>query len=173
MEMRLSRDFAPAAWELYESSFPFYERRLLADYQHVLSNPSFSPYLLWDGDQFVGLFYVWMWDRFCYCEYLTTLPELRGKGYGAQALKAMQEMVGNRLLILEIDPPVTDIARRRQGFYERAGLIFNNYQYLHPSYHEPCQPHQLMIMSWPRAITPEEFEAFRDKNYKNVADSKL
>ena len=63
--------------------------------------------------------------------------------------------------ILEIDPPEDEISRRRRGFYERNGFVYNEYDYIHPSYLRPPQPHRLMVMSYPEAISPAEFEAFR------------
>ena len=64
-------------------------------------------------------------------------------------------------VILEIDPPEDEISRRRRGFYERNGFVYNEYDYIHPSYLRPPQPHRLMVMSYPEAISPAEFEAFR------------
>lgn len=47
------------------------------------------------------------------------LPALRGQRYGSRALSMLPN---DRPVILEIDPPVDEIAIRRKGFYERCGF---------------------------------------------------
>ena len=92
-------------------------------------------------------------------EHLAVEPVLRGHNYGARILHDLCRRAGR--VILEIDPPEDEISRRRRGFYERNGFVYNEYDYIHPSYLRPPQPHRLMVMSYPEAISPAEFEAFR------------
>lgn len=115
---------------------------------------------VWDGDLFVGLVFWWLADEGCaYLEHLAVEPVLRGHNYGARILHDLCRRAGR--VILEIDPPEDEISRRRRGFYERNGFVYNEYDYIHPSYLRPPQPHRLMVMSYPEAISPAEFEAFR------------
>lgn len=62
--------------------------------------------------------------------------------------------------MLEIDPPETEIAVRRLRFYERLGFVRNDYHYVHPSFQRPYEPHQLVLMSYPKAMTDEECRSF-------------
>ena len=62
--------------------------------------------------------------------------------------------------LLEIDPPVDDIARRRQGFYQRCGFAVNPYPHVHPPYRPEYPGHELVVLSSPRALTPAEYGAF-------------
>ena len=75
---------------------------------------------------------------------------------------AMNENRISNPVILEIDPPVDDISRRRKGFYERNGFIANDYDYTHLPYHRGCEGHRLVIMSSPHRIDEAEYRNFLD-----------
>ena len=53
-----------------------------------------------------------------------------GRRYGAKALEELGR--DGKTVVLEIDPPVDEIARRRQGFYQRCGFAVNPYPHVHP-----------------------------------------
>ena len=55
-----------------------------------------------------------------------------------------------------------DVSLRRRGFYERAGFHENPYRHVHPPYHAGNRGHDLVVMSYPRAISEEEYRAFAD-----------
>lgn len=57
-------------------------------------------------------------------------------------------------------PPVDEIARRRQGFYQRCGFAVNPYPHVHPPYRPEYPGHELVVLSSPRALTPAEYGAF-------------
>ena len=65
-----------------------------------------------------------------------------------------------KTVVLEIDPPVDEIARRRQGFYQRCGFAVNPYPHVHPPYRPEYPGHELVVLSSPRALTPAEYGAF-------------
>ena len=60
----------------------------------------------------------WETPDFRYIEHFCILPALRGQRYGSRALSMLPN---DRPVILEIDPPVDEIAIRRKAFYERCG----------------------------------------------------
>ena len=149
-----------AAYRLYEASFPPCERRSERDYDAALADGRLYAESVWDGDLFVGLVFWWLADEgYAYLEHLAVEPVLRGHNYGARILHDLCRRAGR--VILENEPPEDDISRRRRGYYERNGFVYNEYDYIHPSYLRPPQPHRLMVMSYPEAISPAEFEAFR------------
>ena len=100
----------------------------------------------------------WETETFIYVEHFCTFPELRGQGYGRRAL----EVLGRRgkTVILEIDPPVDEIAVRRKAFYERCGFVENPYPHIHPAYHRDHAGHELVVMSFPKMLKAEEYEHF-------------
>ena len=93
-----------------------------------------------------------------YMEHLCVSPAMRNRRYGQKILEALRD----KPLILEIDPPGDDISRRRRGFYERCGFVENPYYHVHPPYHKGNAGHELVVMSCPSVLTPDEYAAFRD-----------
>lgn len=108
------------------------------------------------------------WENadFIYVEHFCMLPDVRGRGCGAHALELLRAR--GKTIILEIDPPVDDISRRRKGFYERNGFAANDYDYTHLPYHRGCKGHRLVIMSSPRRIDEAEYNNFLDYMRRRV-----
>lgn len=162
------------AWKLYENSFPLKEIRPLEAHIEAMKDDAFHFHLLTefqDGKEvFIGFLSWWDWmgvgepTPLRFGEHFAIRTDLRGGGYGSEA---MDYLIGGgeRLLLLEIDPPVDDIAQRRQKFYERHGLVVNpEYKHVHPSFRDGTEPHELLIMSHPRKLSPGEFREFQDFN---------
>lgn len=148
------------AWALYEKSFPDCERWRAEDYDRAFGDSHFEADGIWRGGEFIGILFNWHAGSYRYLEHLAISPALRGQNMGSQALAAFCQKVGR--VILEIDPPVDDISRRRRHFYERLGFVVNPYDYIHPSFRKPFTPHKLVLMSYPSAITYEEARGFAD-----------
>lgn len=145
------------AMELYEISFPRHEQREPASQSEILGNPEYHFDIVFDEDVFVGEILYWNIGDALYVEHFCVDPSMRNKHYGQRILEALQE----HTVILEIDPPVDEISRRRNGFYERCGFKANPYPHIHPPYHKENAGHSLVVMSSPRELTPEEYETFR------------
>lgn len=69
--------------------------------------------------------------------------------------------MSDKTILLEIDPPVDKISIKRKVFYQRIGFIQSSKTYIHPSYREKTEPHQLMIMSYP-ALTDDVYSSFQE-----------
>lgn len=163
MELGLFRDVTDELWAMYQESFPYCEQRDLERHLEILQEANFRPYVVRCEGKDVGLMFVWCWEHYFYIEHFATSPAIRGGGIGAKALKIAQDICvkEGRVMILEIDPPETEIAIRRRGFYERLGLIMNDYNHIHPSYRKGETPYPLRVMSWPRLISDTEFKEFQ------------
>lgn len=90
--------------------------------------------------------------------YEQRLPEMRGRGCGAQALSLLGER--KKTVILEIDPPNDEVSVRRKAFYERAGYRANPFEHIHPPYHSEYKGHRLVVMTCPTAISENEYKNF-------------
>ena len=154
-----------AARALYAASFPYHEQRGGEAQAAALACADYRFELIYDGDAFVGLMLCWETENFIYVEHFCTAPELRGRGIGAEALALLAQ--SGKKIILEIDPPIDEISRRRRNFYERAGFAENPFAHVHPPYHAGFPGHPLVVMSYPRALTEAEYRAF-DKYLKEV-----
>ena len=147
-----------AAMVLYRRSFPAHELRLWPDQQAVMNDPLYHFDLCLLDGALAGLILYWDFGAYIYVEHFCVRPELRGRRYGAKALEELGR--DGKTVVLEIDPPVDDIARRRQGFYQRCGFAVNPYPHVHPPYRPEYPGHELVVLSSPRALTPAEYGAF-------------
>lgn len=144
------------AMDLYKISFPAHEQREAASQQEILSNAAYHFDVVTDESAFIGEVLYWEIAGFLYIEHFCILPEMRNRHYGQKILAYLQE----KPLILEIDPPVDDISRRRKGFYERCGFVENPYRHIHPPYHAGNAGHDLVIMSSPEMLAQTEYDRF-------------
>lgn len=154
-------------WNLYLTSFPLCEQRSLPQHILALEDPDFHADIIEDDGQFIGLVFYWDWDNYRFIEHLVTTPAVRGGGYGARIMEAITSN-DSRLVLLEIDPPTDSIAIRREGFYQRCGFVTNPYHHIHPSFRPSTTPHELLIMSYPRMLTAEEFAEFRRYTFQRI-----
>ena len=146
------------AMELYKMSFPAHEQREERSQKSIMSDPGYHFELVYDGDTWAAVMLYWETDSFVYLEHFCVFPELRGKEYGRRALELLAQK--GKTVILEIDPPVDEISIRRKGFYERAGYTANEFRHVHPPYHKGNAGHELVVMSYPRALSREEYDGF-------------
>lgn len=144
------------AMALYEISFPAHEQREALSQRRILAQSAYHFDVFCDAGQFVGQALYWEIGGFLYIEHLCVAPAMRSRRYGQRIL----EILRAKPLILEIDPPVDEISRRRQGFYERCGFVRNPYPHVHPPYHKGNAGHALVVMSAPRLLTQAEYDRF-------------
>lgn len=144
------------AVELYKISFPEHEQRERLSQENILKDKAYHFDLIYDEDTFVGIILYWEIGGYFYIEHFCILPEMRNKHYGERTLDLLKE----RGLILEIDPPVDDISIRRKGFYERCGFVKNQYSHIYPPYHIGNSGHELIVMSRPNKLTDAEYNEF-------------
>ncbi len=149
------------AWAIYQESFPPCEKRSLDNYVRAFDDPAFAAEGIWLGDRLAGIFFRWRDEGFHYLEHLAVSPAMRGHNIGSEALAAFCRSVAEPV-VLEIEPPVEEIAIRRLHFYRRLGFVENPCRYIHPSYEEPFAPHPLVLMSYPAPFTTEQLRRTAD-----------
>ena len=156
------------ALQLYSISFPSHEQRESLSQEQVLQQDAYHFDVICDSGEFIGEILYWDIGSAFYIEHFCVLPAMRNKHYGQKILNAYQPTP----LILEIDPPVDELSIRRKGFYERCGFVANPYYHIHPAYHRGNAGHELVIMSSPEMLKPDEYERFnhylQDTVMKNV-----
>lgn len=120
--------------ELFQSSFPVNERRPLESLRKIISaEPDVYCDAVLRDTVFVGLLVYWDFSDFVYVEYLAVNPDIRGGGIGARVLSQLKDFV-RRSVVLEVEPPLNELAKRRIGFYERNGFVLLENEYFQPSY---------------------------------------
>jgi len=132
---------------LYESSFPFRERREWQQMLSLLSHESMRLMVVVEENTYVGFAIVWTIGSWHFVEHLAIDPEQRGKQYGSQVMNDIIEY-GQHRIILEVEPGDDETAKRRIRFYEKLGLHPVAFTYQQPPYRlgEESLPMQLMSM---------------------------
>ena len=123
------------------------------------------------GENLIGFLAVWNFPEFVYLEHFAVDENFRNGGIGKEMLN---EMIGyfDKPVILEVEPPETELTKRRVGFYERNGFYLNDYDYVQLPYGEDRKPVPLKLMTYPRTISESEFERIKEVIYENFLECK-
>ena len=73
-----------------------------------------------------------------------------------------------KLICLEVELPEDELTKRRIGFYERNGFVFNEYPYMQPPISKGKSSVPLRIMTYGTAIPEETFEKMKQVLYRRV-----
>ena len=100
-------------------------------------------------------------------EHFAVDPKLRNSGTGSGMLQELVKL-SKKPVCLEVELPDAELARRRIGFYERNGFVFNDYSYMQPPISKGKSPVPLRIMTYGKAVSQEEFEQIQKSLYQRV-----
>ncbi len=151
----------PDVWQIYESSFPRYERRSRSQHeQAVKSADGFYCKQLVQDEAVVGLLFYWELPKCLFVEHLAVAESWRGYGVGTAALKWLQEQ--GKLLILEIEPPLDSATCRRLEFYRNAGFELLPYEHEQLPFHADTPSVPMRLLSWPHSATAEEVDCLEN-----------
>lgn len=146
---------------VYSVSFPVHEQRNETQQTEAFAEPGyFLETYRFEGQQAAFIAW-WQFDGYIYIEHLAVSPQLRGRNIGSEVLRGFSGEHPQDLILLEIDPLVDEVSRKRLRFYEKLGFRINPYPHFHPPYDPAFPPHELIVLSLPREITPAEYEIFR------------
>lgn len=157
-----------SVWRTYECSFPEFEKRTKRDQIKVLEDNRYKVYAISDEGNYVGFITLWEFNKYCFIEHLAIDPINRGKSYGKAIINKLQSQHQDKIIILEIDPPIDDISKRRLKFYEGLGFIISDLHHFNLPYRKGGEGHRLYIMTYPNPITQEEYEIFNNFLYTEI-----
>ncbi|EIU7558287.1 GNAT family N-acetyltransferase [Providencia rettgeri] len=157
--------------QLYDKAFPLYEQRSYQGRKAVLGQDDYYLYYFANSSIFVGFIGCWKINDYFYIEHFAISAELRGQGYGQKVLKQFCGNVGK--VILEIDPVIDEISKKRLNFYQHCGFQRNRYSHTHPSYYPENKPHQLEVLSYPSAISDDAYRLFAHQLQQTIMDNSL
>lgn len=159
-----------AVWQLMVESFPYEERRSRDDQQKVMGHSDYRLKVLHNANHdLLGFISCWLFPHFLFVEHFAISALFRNKGLGAQLFTDYcLEPHAERLIVLEVERPDSELAKRRIGFYERLGFKMNPFTYMQPSYHAEGDGLPLLLMSYPSAIDYNAFREVRAHLYKKV-----
>ncbi|MFX3617862.1 MAG: GNAT family N-acetyltransferase [Sporolactobacillus sp.] len=157
-------------YRLMALSFPPEEIREKRSARRLLDHPDYRILTAADdAGSFCGFFAIWAFEDFQFIEHFAVSPVMRGQGLGSQMLRLlMQEAKGK--LLLEVETPENELARRRVHFYQRLGFILSSFGYEQPKLQENSSRRsiQLQLMTWPAPWTIEKLGAAKEKLFDCV-----
>lgn len=168
--VKLSSQHLAEAAKLYESAFPEYERRPTKDWLNMAKeHNTFEAWAVTDnGHAFYGFITAWPFATFVYVEHFAISSSLRGTGIGGQAIDLFIKKSAPKPVVLEVEPPSTDMARRRIGFYHRHGLSLIPLTYSQPGYRPNAQWVPLSIMATHATWTVQHFDEVKQTIHQTV-----
>lgn len=154
--------------DLLTTAFPIEEYRdldVLREYTDTL--PIFHCNIIFCSNTPIGLVTYWDLDHFYYIEHFAIDPNQRNGGYGRKLLSYLSEFL-NKPIVLEVEYPTEEIAKRRINFYQREGYTLWENEYFQPPYRVgQCNlPMYLMVQG---KLDPQtDFDNVRTKIYSKV-----
>ena len=155
-------------YPIMKYSFPENERRSKSAQRALFDDARYKVAAERDElGKIVAFMAYWELDDVTYLEHFAVDRELRGAGLGGAFLDELTAGL-NGPVVLEAEPPETEIAARRIAFYERHGFVLNDYDYIQPPLGKNRRPVPLKVMSLAAPLGREQFDDIRRKIYSAV-----
>ena len=154
--------------KLIVASFPSDEYRALDQLRAFTDAPNaFTNHVVKEDDRMIGLFTSWDFDDFVYVEHFATDPEVRNGGYGKKIMEAFCNQC-SKPIVLEVEEPEEEMAKRRVGFYERLGYKLWGANYEQPPYKEGDHFLPMRIMAYGALECERDYDRVKEMLYKYV-----
>lgn len=153
---------------LLTTSFPLEEYRPLKQWMtHTDSNDLFQNNIVLDEGKPVGLLTYWNLGKFYYIEHFAISEPLRNKGYGQNVLDLLEKEV-DMPLILEVETPDNETAKRRIEFYKRYNFTLWANEYTQPPYRPNGMAVPMLLMSRGDLNPERDYDEICEKLYQEV-----
>ena len=152
-------------FEIMQLSFPKDEYRPYEEQKALLDDSRYKITAYNDNGIFKGFMALWEFEGFVFLEHFAVHPDFRNEGIGS---KMLGDLIGEKKVCLEVEPPENDITKRRIEFYRRNGFYFNEYPYIQPPISKGKNSVPLYIMTTENAVSENEFNCIKDVLYKEV-----
>lgn len=162
MLQRINETDFPEIYRIMQASFSDDEYRPYDEQLALFEEPEYRIYYMP-----AGFLAVWEFESFIYIEHFAVDPALRNSGTGSAMLQELVKQY-QKPICLEVELPEDELTRRRIGFYERNGFVFNEYPYIQPPIFKGKSPVPLRIMTYRSEITREEFQKMKEILYRRV-----
>jgi ribosomal protein S18 acetylase RimI-like enzyme len=153
--------------QIYEKSFPDDERREWNQLIDILDDNRFTINGIYFQQQLIGIITFWNLDGFRFIEHFAIRNTEQGKGYGTQVIKKLTAEILVPV-ILEVEEPFTDVAKKRIAFYERLNFRISEQEYYQPPYSVGKNRVKMLLMSYPEKLDPNKFTTIKNKIYQTV-----
>lgn len=152
---------------IMKASFPRDEMRKEEEQRALFGESEYAVFAVRENGAAIGFIAVWDFPEMLYIEHFAVNPALRGGGLGT---KMLGELISacKKPICLEAEPPESDMAKRRIGFYERNGFFLNDYPYIQPPLSAGQSSVPLRIMTYGKNIPRDEYEKIKHLLYTKV-----
>ena len=110
-------------------------------------------------------------NDFYYVEHFAIDPTLRNGGYGKKTLDYLCKEL-DRPIVLEVEMPVEEMAKRRINFYQRQGFVLWEKEYKQPPYKPGDDFLPMYLMVFGNLQCEQDFEMIKNKIHKEVYNVK-
>ena len=165
----LKKEDFDEVYAIMESSFPESEIRTKEGQRKLLDLDAYRLYGLRGEGEIRGFIAEWDAPDHRFIEHFAVSAHSRGGGIGSKLLQAYHAM-GDKPVILEVEPPADKKQKRRIAFYERNGYHLSRFGYTQPVINGDHEGVPLVLMSAPDVLTEERFLLFKDWIFKAVYD---
>lgn len=155
--------------KIYIESFPPIERRPISEFLQLINDEEqFTVLLITEDNKRIGFFTTWTFDKFTYAEHFAISSEFRNGGYGKLTLETFFITL-EKPLVIEVELPTDDMAKRRINFYKRMGFKdWENIIYEQPPYEKKYSPLPMMLMTYGNIDLETDISYIKDKIYTKV-----
>lgn len=140
-------------WEIYQDSFPEDEKRDKVGQIKIMKKKEYN-IELYKENGVVGFITYWDIGDYTYIDHLAIKREYRNKGYGTKLLNLVKKR--GEKFILEVEPPINELTKKRVKFYTNNGFFLNEYNYTQRPLKENGNSIKLDLMTYPKKETTEK-----------------
>ncbi|MBS5793491.1 MAG: GNAT family N-acetyltransferase [Lachnospirales bacterium] len=135
-----------AIYKILESSFEPFLHRGYERQKNLLNNANYNIITYEENKEILGFLSYWELDKnILFVEHFAVSSERRGSGIGKKIFNDFLNLDGDKFL--EVEPPHTEIDKKRIKLYESFGFIFNNNEYYQSVYNKGDSKTRLHLMS--------------------------
>lgn len=157
---------------LMTQSFPSDEYRDLNELRDFTDHrPHFYNNIILNDGQPIGLISYWDFDDFYYAEHFAIDPTQRNGGYGKAVLQHLCNAL-HKPIVLEVEMPEEEIAKRRVSFYQRNGFTLWENEYRQPPYKAGDDFLPMRLMVYGPLDSEKDYERVKKRIYHDVYNAK-
>lgn len=156
--------------DLLQESFPKEEYRDLNILKQYIKNKTiFYPKTIIQDNKPIGIFHYWQLEEYIYIEHFAISSKHRNNGIGEKCLSHLQQTIfRNKIIVLEVETPTSDIAIRRINFYKRQGFHLMNFKYYQPPYRKAYDRIEMKLMLNKETDNIHILNKIKDLMYLNI-----
>ena len=158
-------------YNILENSFEPFLHRGYERQKMLLNNENYNIISYEENGEVLGFLSYWKIEpNLLFVEHFAVNPKKRGSGIGKKIFNDFLKLNGDK--ILEVEPPHTEIDKKRIKLYEDFGLIFHQNEYYQPPYNTGDEKTRLHIMC-SKNLSDDDFNNITKNIYNLVYNTNV